>query len=483
MNKVKNKILLYNAIQIAYASSDNSPSFSLMALSAYLKEKGYRVELLLNDCTDSELKSALENCLAVGFSLYTGGSKDASRMASRIKSLSAEIPLVWGGYHPTLEARQCLKNKYIEYAVRGQGEKTFEELLKHFESPHKNPLASIQGLSFRQEGKIFHNAAREASNINEFPSFDYNLYDHVFKNTSIIPYIASRGCPFSCKFCCSANFNRNHGMKFYQLELKQVFTDLEFLVSRYNPDTINFMDDNFFVGAERIKQFIEGYRKRKFKFKWTAFGRCRFFANIEEEIAKELSETSLEKVFFGVESGSQRILDMVNKKMDLSDVLSALRKIKKYGILGDFTFINGFPNETKADVLKSVRLRNRILKISPKSTVRFFVYTPLPGTETLEECVALGYSKPRRLKDWQTYEYHSFRAPWLSWSYQNFVNNISWAALFGDLDPNIGPNALMKIAFGFLKKDADFRFKYKLFSFAPEFWIVNKLYRNKLSAK
>jgi anaerobic magnesium-protoporphyrin IX monomethyl ester cyclase len=311
MNRTKNKILLYNAIQINF--SDSIPSFSLMALSAYLKEKGYEVELLLNRYSDAELKNALDECLAIGFSLYTGGSHNAFKMASRIRKFAPDIPLVWGGYHPTLEAQQCLKNKYIDYVIRGQGEITFEELLNYFKDPNNHSLLSIKGLSFKENGKIFHNETRESSDINEFPRFDYSLYDRIFKNVSSVNYLASRGCPFSCKFCCSTNFNRNHGMKFYQLPLDRVMSDLEFLVSYYNPTQIDFFDDNFFVSRERILQFIQEYKKRGFKFKWTAFGRCSFFSKADEELMRGLKEIGLRIIFFGVESGSKRILKMINK--------------------------------------------------------------------------------------------------------------------------------------------------------------------------
>ena len=390
------KVLLYNAIQTAYANSDNSPSFSLMALSAYLKEKKYEVELLLNSYSDIELENALKDSLAVGFSLYTGGSKNACRMASRIKAMNTEIPLVWGGYHPTLETEQCLKNRHVDCVIRGQGEIAFEELLKHLENPAGNPIEEIKGLSYWKNKKICHNELRESADINEFPRFDYGLYGHVYKKTSVISYISSRGCPYACKFCCSASFNRDHGMRFYQLSLERVFSDLEFLVNTHNPKEIRFLDDNFFIDPERIKGFIEGYKKRNFDFQWTAFGRCQFFANAADEIVEKLGEINLKKVFFGVESGSQRILDMVNKQMKKEDVLLALNRIVRHGILADFSFINGFPNEKKSDVLESLELRNRIKKISPKSSITFFVYTWLPGTETLKECVKLGYKKRKR---------------------------------------------------------------------------------------
>lgn len=477
---MKKKILLYNATQTAFANSDNSPSFSLMALSAYLKKRGYETELLLNRFSDEELKQVLENTFAVGFSLYSGGSKYAFKVASRIRLISPNIPLVWGGYHPTLEADQCLKEKCVDYVIRGQGELAFEELLHHFEKPDKFPLKAIKGLSCKKNGRIFHNATRQSADINDFPGFDYELYDHVFRNSSEISYIASRGCPFSCKFCCSSSFNRNHGMKFHQLSLERVFSDLGSLISSYGINKINFFDDNFFINPERIRKFVEGYKKRKFSFKWSAYGRCQFFANIDEGLIRGLKEIGLERIFFGVESGSQPILDMVNKQMKVEDVSKALGKITKFGILGDFTFINGFPNERVKDVFKSLDLRNKIKEISPQSSVRFFVFTPLPGTEMLEACEEMGYTKPEKIAEWQAYEYHSFRAPWLARPYQSFVNCISWAAQFSELQGKIGTNPVSRLVSKLLAKDADFRFKHKIFFFAPEFRIINAIYRKKL---
>lgn len=481
MGQIRNKILLYNAIQTGYADPDSSPSFALMALSGFLKEKGYQTELLLNRYSDDELKKSLAGCLAIGFSLFTGGSKNAFKMAERVKRIAPEMPLVWGGYHPTLEAEQCLESQWIEYVIRGQGEITLAELLEYFKDPNGKNLNGIKGLSFKQAGKIYHNELRTSVDINNFPRFDYSLYDHIFKDAKEIPYITSRGCPFACKFCCSASFNRNHGMRFYQLSLERILADLEFLVARYNPEKIIFLDDNFFVDQARIDKFIQEYKKRKFKFKWTAFGRCSFFAQVTDESLRGLRETGLERVFFGAESGSQRILDMVNKKLKVADVVEALTKITKYDILGDFSFINGFPNEKKSDVYTSIGLRNLIKKISPKSCVRFFVYTPMPGTETLKECELLGYIKPASLEDWESYEFHSFKAPWLSPSYQNFVNNISWASLFSEMDAKVFSNPFWKLAYWLIIKDAQISFQHKLFGFAPEFQLINYFYRRKLS--
>lgn len=477
------KVLLYNGISSVIASADNSPSFALMAISAFLKKRGYKVGLIFNKDSYKELKDKLKNCLCVGFSVYTGnGINHSLAMAEKIKKINRRIPLVWGGYHPTLETKQTLENDLVDFVIRGQGEIPFGQLLKYFLDPKSVGLTEINGLSYKKNGKIINNPPGVFVDINNFPPFDYSLYDFVYKSRDWVEYITSRGCPFSCDFCCSSAFSKTGGMKYSQFTIERILADLTEVVKKYHPRQIDFVDDNFLLNEKRLKDFIAGYKRNNFHFFWTAFCRCDFFAKLDEKIIKELKGINLERVFFGVESGSIRILKMINKKIKLKDVLASLKKAVKYGILADFTFINGFPNEEKSDVIKSIRLRNEIKSISPQSTVRFFTYTPFPGTKTMKQCLSLDYQKPQKLKDWASYEYHSFAADWLPKDRQKFVSNISWASFFDTLTrENYFKNYSLftRVCFKLLKLDASLRFRFSFFDFALEFQAVEAIYRKK----
>lgn len=474
---------MYNGISSVMANADDSPSFALMAISAYLKKQGYKVDLIFNKDSHKELKDKLKNCLCVGFSVYTGnGINHSLAVAEKIKKIDRKIPLVWGGYHPTLETRQTLENDFVDFVIRGQGELPFEQLLKYFLNHKSVRLTEINGLSYKKNGRIINNPPEVFIDINNFPPFDYGLYDFVYKSRDWVEYISSRGCPFNCDFCCSSAFSKTGGMRYSQFTTERILADLKEIVKKYHPRQIDFVDDNFLLNEKRLKDFIAGYKRNHFNFVWTAFCRCDFFAKLDEKIVKDLKEINLERVFFGVESGSFRILKMINKKIKLEDVLVSLRKAVKYGILADFSFINGFPNEEKNDVFKSIQLRNKIKSISPQSTVRFFTFTPFPGTKTMQQCLSLGYQKPRKLKDWVSYEYHSFTADWLSKSYQKFINNISWASFFDTITrENYFKNYSLftRICFRLLKLDASLRFRFSFFDFALEFQAVGAIYRKR----
>lgn len=476
----KNKILLYNGIPTALVSSDDIPSLSLMAISAFLKEKGYRVELVFDRDSPGQLKKKLSNCLCVGFSVYSGNGINRSlKLAAKIRTIDDKIPLVWGGYHPTLETKQTMENILVDFVIRGQGEIVLLNLLRYFQNPKKNNLRTIKGLSYKQGRSIINNPPSEFVDINKLPPLDFSLYDFVYKSREYIEYVGSRGCPYNCEFCCSSVLSKTKGMKFSQLNIDKILSDLRYIDSHYHPRLVEFLDDNFLFNEERIKEFIDGYKKNGFTFNWTAFCRCDLLAGIDEKILTEMKKINLERIFFGVESGSPEILKQINKKIVVEDVLPSLKKITKYGILADFTFINGFPGEKMSDVIKSIDLRNKLKSISPQSTVRFFVLNPYPGTKTMERCISIGYKKPIKLEDWADFEYHSFKPGWLPKEYADFISTISWASLFDTLTKGTyqGRRFWQRIIFELLKIDSRLRFKYKFFSFAPEFRIVDRYYR------
>ncbi|OGD54408.1 hypothetical protein A3J78_00090 [Candidatus Beckwithbacteria bacterium RBG_13_35_6] len=477
---VKNKVFLYNGISSAYADTDFSPSFSLMALSAFLKQKNYKVTLLLNRFSNNKLRLLLKNCLGVAFSVYTGnGILYSLNMAKRIKEIYPHMPIIWGGYHPTLEPEQTIKHKLIDYVIRGQGEFTLAEVLFFLNDKHKNKLESIDGLTYKMKGNILHNKPRKIMDINKLSRYDYGLYNHVYKKHSSIGYLTSRGCPFNCKFCCSAAFNSTGGARYMQYSMERIVKDIKALIRNYKPAAIDFLDDNFFVNQKRIRSFVKAYKDNSFNFNWTAYARCDTFSGFDDKLVDDLQKINLVKIFFGVESGSQRILDMVDKRITIRQVLKSVDKIGKLNILSDFTFINGFPQEKWSDVIKSLKLRNKIVSILPKASVRFFTFVPLPGTEMLKKCQRLGYQKPKKLTGWTFFEYHSFIGSWLKPVYQRLVTNISWAAFFDTFEEK-SQNILIKILFKILKIDAKLRFKLYFFSLAPEFQIINKIYRLKL---
>ena len=476
---MKRLVLLYNGAFAASADVDETPSMSLMALSAYLKANGFDCQLLRERSSDDELRLLLQSCIAAGFSLYTGsGSIRALSVAARIRRLDPGVALVFGGVHATLEAEQTMRHSLVDYAVRGEGEKTFLELLRMLSGESQTAPDAILGLSHKNDGRIIHNAPRPASDLEEFPMVDYDLYGPGLTGKPL-PYISSRGCPYHCRFCCSAALNRREGKRFMQLSIKRVAEDLKELVRKHAPSEIRFMDDTFLLNESKIREFIAAYKQNGFHFPWTALSRCNVFDKLDDSTVRSLAEINMRRLLFGVESGSQKILDYVSKQIRREQVIGTIEKLARAGLAADFTFMNGFPTETMQDVRESLRLGNDIRRISPRSTVTFFVFTPQPGAEIYDECVSkFGFPRRETLEQWADgYEYHTFRPPWLPFSHRNKINVISWASFFDDPEAirSYALSSWQRLAFRLLGADGRIRLRSGWLSFAPEFLLVNWL--------
>ncbi len=478
------KVLLVNAIGSVFGNTDESPSVALMALSAALKAAGYETGLVFSNWSEAELAAHLQDTVAVGFSVLTGnGITQALSMAGRIKAIRQDMPIIWGGHHPTLKAEQTLKHPLVDFIVRGEGEITLVELLRALEAGANNDtFAGIAGLSFKQGCESCHNPNRQASDINAIPLPDLSLYEKTFRSSREIPYISSRGCPFDCRFCCNAAFNRQHGLRFRQSSISRVLDDLESISRQYDPKMIFMWDDLFLATPSRVASFVEGYRRKNFQFGWQAFGRCDIFSRLSESTVRDLQSVNLKRVFFGVESGSPDILERIRKRQKVDDVLAAAKKLQSFEIGADFTFMNGFPGETRQDVRANLRLRQDLKRILPECSIRFFVYTPLPGTEMLEDCEHLGYHPPETLEEWATYEYHAFDSPWLDRGHRRFIQNIAYATLLDSLDTAGWKWSFRHVSTRVAQQMSRLRLKHGMLSCAPELWALWKLHERGLRA-
>jgi hypothetical protein len=263
------------------------------------------------------------------------------------------------------------------------------------------------------------------------------------------------------------------------LSLENIFNHLDLLIARYHPEIVEFLDDDFLSNVTIVKQFIDGYRRRGYTFSWLARSRCDFIARLDEKVVADLRSIGLLKLDFGVESGSQRILDLLRKRLKLEDVMEAVRKVARNDIRTFCSFINGVPGEHLCEVSESIALRNEIKRVSPRSKVEFYVLTPLPGTEILSDCAATGFSMPETMGEYIDFQQHQFKAPWLSRKHQQIVTAITWASFADAYDPPPKSALWFRVLFAIAKWDANLRFKHNAFGFAPEFLLADKLYEKK----
>lgn len=395
----------------------------ILSIGTFLSNNGYDV-VLIDACTDPDYEKKIKNILTdstplfVGISAMTAQIYSALEIASLVRRLRGgrDIPIVWGGIHPTILPENTITHPLVDIAVIGPGEYTTLELAETLSSDVEVNLGGVRGIVFKNGEKIIFTPQRDFVDLNELPFIDYELidikkyiyralgYGETAKRSSLILYTGI-GCPFRCAFCANVAL---HKRKYSGKSAERILQELDYFVEKYKVEYVSFCDELFFVNKNRIREFIDGLAKREYKIQWYANVRADCFKPdfLSEDMVCKMKEVGCSRLGMGVESGSQRMLNEVIKKdIKLEYVLEAARLCSKYDITVGYSFMMGLPGEKRSDTIKTVNLMHKIKKIHPGCF--FFgpqIYIPFPGSELYVEAVRFGFRDPVSLDEWARVE-------------------------------------------------------------------------------
>ena len=383
-------ILIYPQLEFANAQLA-TPPYSILFIADYLRKKNIDVKIFdLRFSSHSQLLDALagDNIDFVGISVMTGPQIHyALEISEIIKKEFKNVKIVWGGIHPTILPSQTLKVKLIDFVIRGEGEHSYYELINS-----KDPK-KIEGLSFIKNNKIFHN-----SNSNKLSSSELNdlniPWDLVNpKNYMVhnsLNMITSRGCPFRCTFCYNSIFNNIwRGWTAHKC-IEEFNTVVDFGVKK-----INFYDDYFFANSDRNEILFQYFKDQDMT--WKAELRVN---QLSHPFANKLKDCGCEQLFFGAESGSQRILDILGKNMLVKDIILSAQITKEAGIFADYSWMIGIPGEKWDDIRRTIKLIKKIVTINDDSEFSIKILFPYPKTEIHKKAVLHGFKTPKSLREW-----------------------------------------------------------------------------------
>ena len=376
---------------------------SLLAIAPYLVREGFEVVIIdgrIEDARKRILQEIDDRTLFAGITALTGSMiRFGLFCAEIIRKIRPKLPIVWGGVHVTLTPQQSLATSdLVDVLVRGEGEMTCVELAKALSAGLD--LSEIQGISWKKDGRIVHNPDRPFMDFNEQLPIDYDLVDiekYDVKNTLL--YQSERGCPHRCAFCDVLVVHRR---KFRKKSVEAVLNDLKFLKKKFNPDKIHFVDDCFFADLKRANAIIDGLIEMKLDLKWHTSCRAQYVRRTDRAFWERAKQAGLTEVYVGAESGSQRILDYIQKDCTLEDIHNAAEQICGAGLLFWTNFMMGFPGETREDIRKTIELIDNLNDTYKEKMLigRIFMYAPCPGTPMHFEVVKAGFRAPETLKDW-----------------------------------------------------------------------------------
>jgi anaerobic magnesium-protoporphyrin IX monomethyl ester cyclase len=411
---MKNKVVLFYP---PYGGPPLGAPLCLLSLASPLLDAGFPVSLIDGAITpDFERAIAREtgDAMCLGISLLTGPMiQTAVRIARQVKEARPGLPVIYGGWHPSLLPAQTVQPRFVDAIVRGQGELALLEIAQCL--AEGKGLAGVRGVSHKQDGQIVHEADRPIENINNLPSPAYHLADFDayarIRGKREMGYATSVGCPYVCNYCTDQVFYKR---RFNAYRAERVVSELTELVERYRLDEVAFLDSNFPVDVKRALAIGRGLLEQKVKFRWTVQASTDLVCRMSDEDVCMLAESGLSHMGFGTESASQEVLSLMNKKHQrIDDMYETARKTEKAGFRVTFNIILGYPGETEADRVETFRIMSDIARRYSNVSFSPNIFTPYPGIPIWPQLIQMGVREPQSLEEWNDLPLGTNVLPWL----------------------------------------------------------------------
>ncbi len=458
----------------------------ILAVATPLDAAGYKVRII-----DQRIEADWEQILLAelktkpvcfGVTAMTGPQIDGALKASELVKKNSDIPVVWGGIHPTLLPRQTLENENVDIVVQEEGEETFLELVNALTA--NKPINDIRGLWWKNGGIITENKPRPYIDLNLQPIPAYHLidlkrYTTVIAGHDCLPIETSRGCAFNCAFCYNTRFHRK---KWRFLTAEETLSRMRYLIDRYKVDGFVIRDDNFFSNPERAHTILEGVVNQKMNIVWGKGDiRLDVLARLDDDYLSLLERSHCLSLVVGIESGSQRVSDIIRKDIDVSQAIAVNRQLAKRNFHVQYLFLLGIPGETVSDLKETASLIAKLTLDNPMSVPGVQKYVPYPETELFDISVQQGLLAPQKLEEWIPYGWmnRELDFPWLSSEHLRLIQMISFCSMFLAKENAMGTylNASRLILLGakVYAPIARWRFKGMHYRFLPEIKIAKLL--------
>jgi anaerobic magnesium-protoporphyrin IX monomethyl ester cyclase len=367
-------------------------------LAGYLLSKGKQVKILdeLTGPIDKELATIgnylerLNRPYIFGISCLTINIGRGFKLAEFLKTKYPDSKVILGGIHPTALPEEALNMGYVDIVVRGEGEETLLELYDSIKNGRS--LSDIKGISYKIGNAIRHNVARPLiCDLDIVPCFPYKLFDCAKYNLGFV--VTSRGCPYNCIFCSQRLIS---GRQYRFRSCERVIEEVDLLVNGLNQQNIAFLDDDFLINKNRVRTLCEAIVKNKFNLK-TEFG-CQTRADsVNQEVLDYLRRAGFTFIGLGLETGSERLMKLIDKKESVENNIKAVKLIKGMGFKVNASFLFALPTETVQERLKTYIIAKKLRL----DYAKFNNVVPYPGTKLFE--MAKKEGSLNIAKDWENF--------------------------------------------------------------------------------
>lgn len=357
----------------------------LAYIASVLLNEGRKVEVIDFNISGLNLRR-VDNIVnrkpsIVGISCHTETYPNALIIAKRIKEQDSNIKIVFGGPHVTILPEQALQEDAIDIVAIGEGEATMAELVQ-FLLDGKGQLKDIKGIGYKDaKGQIKINQRRELLDPDTLPYPARDLFSLEFYEQKWNISTARGGCPYKCPFCSASFIWDGHRRP---RSPENIIKEIRMVFEQRGATYIFFADDLFTVNKKWVQKLLELIKQLDYPIKWGCATRVDL---VDEQLISDMANAGCCSIQFGVESGSQRILDSV-KGITKEQVLKVIKACKKAGIKVASSFMVPFPQDTKESIRET---KEFIKKLSDAGSQIYMSYTsPYPGTRFYQNKEELG---------------------------------------------------------------------------------------------
>lgn len=407
-------VLLINP-QICSLRSVRLP-LSLLALGAALEGKAtYRI---LDGNLDPEVTTHALDALAeaphplVGLTVMPGPQVATAIAISRaIRATHPHVPIVWGGYFPTLYPEAAINAPYVDYVVRGQGEDTLIELVQRAddagppdaESSAKDPtvVAGIKGLTWKNAGQIEHNPDRPFRPPQAYPPLPYQRLETIepylrpsFMGSRTGVYQAAIGCRYRCEFCGVVSM---WGGKTHLSTAERLHHEVTAQRDQLGATAMQFYDHNFFDREASSLEVLEVLAK--VAMPWWCYARADTMANFSRKTWELIQRSQLRMAYIGAEAASDEILKTMRKGSRVEHTFEVARRCREYGVTPEFSFVLGGPDDPEGQIDETFRFIRRLKALHPECEVILYFYTPTPRRQAVADRPGLALPAASRYAD------------------------------------------------------------------------------------
>ena len=505
----KDQIILINlppASGYSYANRGAIyPSTGTMLLGTMLKQHGYDVQLIdaayhedyLNKLQNS-ITLSKDRIIYVGMTVMTTQIPFALASSKIVKECNSDIPVVWGGPHPTLFPQQTVIHPNVDIVAINEGTLTAVQLADSLKN--SNDLKHINGIGFKNGDGIVTTSPAELDDIRDLPHFDFSLieeskylnprshsvYQREFPGfpakVRMMPILTGLGCPYKCTFCINPILKRRYRYR----SAESIISEIKRLQASYDVNTFLFLDEDFFVNKNRVHEFVTLAENEELHFNWRVWCRVDHFKNeyINTKLVERFTNIGFGSMAMGGESANPEVLDSLKKGTTPDQIMNSLNQLTATKVFPRYSFMVGLENESMEQIKNTYRFCFNMTSINPEVDIAGpFIFRLYPGSEIYDRLTTnYGLSVPDDLESWVDHlheEDNFIDMPWTPKAFQRKTQLLTFYSGYAlGSYPRKGRSVRL-IYRRLLRRFSRFRLKHFIFWFPFEYWahrILSRIY-------